>query len=334
MSKLGQIVIKSFESQVLKKNPWKDPHVRKLPVYLPPSYETSPKRRYPVIWCLTGFTGKGEMMLNLNMFSENLPQRLDRMIGCKKMPEAIVAMPDCMTFLGGSQYLNSPANGRYMDYLCDELVPFVDSSFRTLASRDHRGVVGKSSGGFGAITLGMRRADVFGAAGTHSGDMAFQFGYLPDFPKALIALERYGSLPAFFKGFKKLTSPGPGDFAALNTVAMASCYSPSEGKKQPAIDLPFDVRTGEILEPVWDRWLEWDPVLNVDRYAAELRSLRLLYIDCGTRDEFNLHAGARIMSSKLKKLRIKHVHEEFDGGHMNINHRYDRSLPRLAKALQ
>src|SRR6267142_2912088 len=142
---VGRVVVERFESAVLQGNPLGDPHLRRVPVYLPPSYDEQIGKRYPVIYVLTGFTGRGRMLLNDNPWSESLDDRLNRLIGSGACGEVIVVMPDCFTRYGGSQYLNSTATGRYQDHLVQELVPYVDARYRTLPGRDHRGVVGKSS---------------------------------------------------------------------------------------------------------------------------------------------------------------------------------------------
>ncbi len=331
--KQGTVVVESVESRILKGNPWKDPHTRKLPIYLPPSYGQSATRRYPVLWCLTGFTGSGVMLLNVQAFKESLPDQLDRLIGAGKMAECIVAMPDCMTWLGGSQYINSDANGRYEDYLCDELVHIVDGRYRTLPDRAHRGLFGKSSGGYGSVILAMRRPDVFGAFACHSGDMAFEQCYVPDFYKAITPLSKAGGPKGFIKAFRSIRKMDSNDHAALNSLAMAAAYSPAESGKQPGIDLPFDLETGQIVPSTWKRWLRWDPVCLIERHEKALRSLRLAWLDCGVTDEFNLHLGARSFSRRLKQRRIPHVHEEFQGGHFDISYRYDASLPPLSRAV-
>ena len=171
------------------------PHVRRLPVWLPPGYDQGATRgrgrRYPVLFDLVGFTGSGHAHVNWRPFDENVPERVARLIHDRRMGPAILVFPDCFTSLGGNQYVNSPAVGRYADYLTDELVPFVDREFRTLASRDHRGCFGKSSGGYGAIVHGMQRADTWGAVADHSGDAMFEFCYYTDLPRTLNELDRY-----------------------------------------------------------------------------------------------------------------------------------------------
>src|ERR1051325_10467106 len=158
--KQGTVIRERFESSVLKGNRPGDPHVRDLYVYLPPGYEEG-AARYPVAWGLSGFTGRGRMLLNDNPWMPGIADRMDALIAQGLAKPMILALPDCFTHLGGSQYVNSPALGDYEDYVIRELVPFVDGRYRTLASAEHRGVIGKSSGGYGALMLGMRHPDVF-----------------------------------------------------------------------------------------------------------------------------------------------------------------------------
>jgi len=318
------VEILEFDSRVLRGNPLGDPHVRRTPVYLPPSY---PKGRYPVIYMLTGFTGFGEMLIQRGAWSESLPERLDRLIRTRKMGEAIVVMPDCFTRLGGSQYLNSSATGRYEDHVIRELVPHIDRRYPTTG---RRAVVGKSSGGYGAMILGMRHPKVFHALACHSGDMYFEYCYLPDFPKAVDTLRKHGGLSRFLKAWEKMPKRMGGSLhAAVNTIAMAACYSP----KGRAIDLPFDERTGEIRPAVWKRWKALDPIEMLDRHAKDLKKLSGVFVDCGTRDQFALHHGARIFADKARSLGVRLTHEEFDDDHSSIAYRYDRSFEVLSKTL-
>ncbi len=329
--KTGRVEIHAFESRVLKGNPAGDPHVRRVPVWLPPSYDAEPSRRYPVVFVLTGFTGRGRMLLNDNPWSPSLDDRLDALVA-KGCGEAIVVMPDCLTRFGGSQYVDSSATGAYQTHLVDELVPWADATFRTLAARNHRGVAGKSSGGFGAITLGMTRADVFGAIACHSGDMYFDYCYRPDLPKACSVLQEAGGTKRFLERFESRPQKGKDDFLALNILGMAACYSP-DPSAELGVALPFDLATGAFRDDVWARWLAFDPLLNLPKCEAALRSLRLLFIDCGKKDEFHLHHGARLFVRALAARGIAHEHEEYDDGHMNVSYRYDVSLPKLIAAL-
>ena len=322
----GTVHFLKHESDVLKGNPLGDPFVRDVIVYTPPGYEQS-KEEYPSIYCLTGFTGRGKMLLNDNAFAPNQAERMDGLIGAGKIKPMIVVMPDCFTYYGGSQYINSTATGNYEDYLTHEIVPFVDEKFRTIKTRDSRAVMGKSSGGYGSLVMGMRHADLFGLVCSTSGDCYFEYCYQEDFAKAYRAIK--GDPNAFIKKFWESEKKGKGDFPALNVIAMAACYSP----KGADFDLPFDLETGELRSEVCRRWLTNDPVRLAERHADALRSLKLLFIDAGTHDEFYLDIGARILSRKLRDLGVEHLHEEFDDGHMNISYRYDRSLELISERI-
>ncbi len=341
MKNNGSIVLEKFDSKILKGNPLGDPSEREFPVYLPPSYGKSDKK-FPVVFLISGFTGKGIMQLNESFLSENIKQRLDRLISTKKMKEMIVVMPDCITKYGGSQFINSEATGKYEDYIIRELVPYIDEKYRTISSSKSRAICGKSSGGYGSVVLAMKNPDVFGLMCSTAGDMSFEYCYMPDFPKFITDIEHYGkghkAVVNFIKNELNYKQPKPKSFHnIINTIGMASCYSPNlkEAKtKGYNFDLPFDINTGELDVKVFDRWLQHDPVRMVNKYAGNLKKLKLIYLDAGIRDEFNLHVGARIFCDKLKKKKIKYIHEEFNDGHMSIQYRYDRTFQMISERIE
>ena len=335
----SKIIIETITSDVLRNNPLGDPAERRVPVYLPPGYDEG-RDRYPVVYLLAGFTGRGSFMLNDSAFDENIQERLDRLIAAGEVRPMILVLPDCFTRYGGSQYLNSSATGQYEDHLIEELVPFIDGRYRTLAEAGYRAIAGKSSGGYGALVQAMRHPDIFGAAACHSGDMNFDYCYKPDFVKFLDAAGRHSiqsaaALAQFLTDFQPKMQPKPASFFdLLHIPAMAACYSPNPASPC-GFDLPFEFHTGRLRPEVWQRWLEQDPVtmLQQERYAEALRGLKLLYLDCGNRDEYALHYGARIFAEQLARLGIAHRHEEFEGGHRHIQFRYDVSLQAISGVL-
>ena len=329
--KTGSIVIDSFESKVLKDNPLKDPAVRYFPVYLPHSYYSSSKR-YPVVYLLSGFTGRGMMNLNESFLNENIHERLDRLISSRRVKEMIVVMPDCITKYGGSQFINSTATGRYEDYIKNEFVSYIDNNYRTLPQSNSRAVMGKSSGGYGAVMLAMKNPDVFELMCSTAGDMCFEYCYKPDFPKFVSQIEQYGkghkAVVNFIKKEINYKHPKPKSFHnTINVIGMSSCYSPNPKgieSKGYNFDLPFDVLTGELDRAIFNKWLKKDPVMLIEKFKDNLKKLKLIFIDAGTKDEFNLNIGARIFSKKLAENKIDFLHEEFDDGHFNLQYRYDR----------
>ena len=330
--KPGRVEMMRIESEALKGNAAGDPHVRTVPVYLPPSYDDPGDRRFPTAYVLTGFTGRGRMLLNDNLWNPPRDARMDALVaaGCGEM---ILVMPDCATRYGGSQYLDSSATGRYETHLITELVPHVDRRYRTLAAREHRAIMGKSSGGYGALVQGMRHPEVFGAVACHSGDMYFEYCYRGDVPRFCARVQNAGGLRAWFEGFEAARQKKQEDQVALNILGMAAAYSPNPAASPFGIDLPCDLESGAFRPDVWERWLELDPLRLLERHAGALRSMSLLFLDCGIRDEWNLHLGMRLFGKRLDGLGIRHEREEFDDGHMNVQYRYDVSLPKLARAI-
>ncbi|MBI3296540.1 MAG: esterase [Elusimicrobia bacterium] len=325
----GKLLMETVGSLALKGNPLGDPRLREVPVYLPASYTEGTERRYPVIYFLVGFTGYPKAMAQTHPFRENVIERFDRLVAAGRAPEAILVVPDGFTRYGGSQYLNSEGTGRYEDHLVGELVGYIDGRYRTAASPAGRAVMGKSSGGYAAWVLAMRHPEAFGHCVSHSGDSLFEVSCVADFPKCVNELEAYGGdFMAFLDAFRSAPDKASLPHSLVNVTAMSSVYSPNP-KGPWGFDLPFDVRTGQVVEKVFSRWLAHDPVRLAAKHAKALRGLKTLYFDAGTKDEFYLHLGARALSRELKSLKVPHVHEEHGGGHMNIDGRYDEGFARL-----
>jgi len=181
---MGSVSRLSVESQMLKSNLLEDPSGRVVDVYVPAGHDG---QGLPLLVDLVGFTGSGLSHTNWVGFRENLPERLDRLIGEQRMPPVVVAFPDCFTRLGGNQYINSASTGPWEDYLLLEMLPTIERRYGC-GGPGRRGVFGKSSGGYGALTHALRHADIWTAAACHSGDMGFELCYLPDMPAVLRAL--------------------------------------------------------------------------------------------------------------------------------------------------
>jgi enterochelin esterase-like enzyme len=347
------------ESRILKGNPLRDPHLRKLAVWLPPQYGGG-RRRFPVLYDLVGFTGSGLSHTGWRPFGDSVPERAVRLMREGKMGPAIFVFPDCFTALGGNQYVNSPAIGDYADYLTREIVPFVDRNFRTLASREHRGCFGKSSGGYGAILHAMKYAKTWGAVADHSGDAYFDFVYWHDWPNTLDELAKHrlpkrrpgaydargashrkgleqglddGRIRRFLEHVWKKEKLSTGEGHCIMNLCMAATYDP-DPRAPNGFRVPFNLESGEVIEERWREWRKHDPVNLVARYRDNLKSLRGIYIDCGWRDQYHIHYGSRILSARLSAAGVRHRYEEFDDNHSDIDYRMDMSLPFLYKALK
>lgn len=330
----GRLEEHLVDSQALTGNPLGDPHRRPLLVQLPPGYDDDASRRYPTVYVLQGLTGQVDAWRNRKAFQANVPETVDA-VWQSGSPPAIVAYVDAWTSLGGGQFLDSPGTGRYHTYLCDEIVPFVDEHYRTLAAREHRGVTGKSSGGYGAMVTPMLRPDLFSGLATHAGDALFEASYWPDVREAVRALRDVydGSYDAFWADFRSRPGrPRKTDGALLNVYCMAACYSAdADGNVQ----LPFDGNGGLIPE-TWERWLRWDPVRMASERGDALRSLRAIWIDAGRSDEYYLDLGAMAFRDAVGAAGVPEDvvrFELYEGTHANLEWRYPMAISWLAERL-
>jgi hypothetical protein len=323
------------ESEVLAGNPLGDPTRRPLYVYRPAGVERDHPKPLPSVYVIQGYTGQLDMWSRREAFEPTMFERLDAMFTATECPDAVVVFVDAWTAFGGSQFVNSTGTGRYQDYLCDEVVPFVDQRYPTLASRDHRGLTGKSSGGYGAMVVPMMRPDVFGALASHAGDALFECCYLPSFPDVVRTLrdEFEGSYDVFFERLAAVDRLDWQRFGGpLETYGYAACYSPDPERPGKAL-LPFDPATGRLADEVWERWLALDPVRMAAGHADALGSMRRIHLDAGRADEYHLDLGAQAFAAELDRLGVEHTLELFDGKHGGLTYRYPGAIRDLVTAL-
>jgi hypothetical protein len=323
----GRVDVATITSEALRGNPLGDPHVRPLWVQVPPDDPASPHRRLPVIYLLQGYFGRLEAWDDRVPFRRTVPEAVDAL----GVP-ALVVYVDAWTAYGGSQFVDSPGTGNYLTYLADEVVPWVDARYPTLADPAHRAVAGHSSGGFGAMVGALTRPDVFGAFASHAGDALYEYLYVPLFAKAVRVLRAWdGDLDAWWRAFRSRTAftmDGDGDLALL--LGAAAAFTPdADGRPQP----PLDLRTGVLDEALWARWLAWDPVRMVAADPATAAGLRAVWLDGGTRDEWNLEIGSSAMAAALLDAGLpasRLRHELFDGGHEQVEYRFADAVGWLA----
>jgi S-formylglutathione hydrolase FrmB len=318
-------------SGALEGNPLGDPASRPIFVWTPPAHDAEPDRRFPSIYLIQGLTGQVRAWFNVAPFVKTWPEMVE-----ETAAEAVLVLVDAFTALGGSQFIDSPAIGRYGTYLTEEVVPFVDERFRTIPEAAHRGIQGKSSGGFGAMVWGMLRPDLFGAFATHAGDALWEVSALPSFPAAAQALrnEYDGSFEAFWADFRsRAPFTKKSDPVLLEVYTCAAAYSPTP---DGGIELPFRLDTGEVVPEVWERWLAWDPVRLAGVNSEALRAARGIWIDAGRNDEYHLDLGAEAFRQAVARAGVADevVHFElFEGTHRNTTWRYPLSLAFLAERL-
>jgi S-formylglutathione hydrolase FrmB len=331
----GRLVDDAVDSAALAGNPLGDPSLRRLLVWLPPGYDDEPERRYPAVYVLPGYGSCVERWCNRDLFEPTIFERLEALharIEPPPPPPCIHVYVDGATRYGGSQFVNSSATGDHEDYVAQDVVAHVDASYRTLASRDHRGVAGHSSGGVGAVVLCMRRPDVFGACASHAGDSLFEHCYgreLAGFARAL--RENGRDVVALRNRLLADEVYRRDNFGPLMVLGCAAAYSPDPAEPL-GIGLPVDA-SGTLVDRNWDRWLDNDPVRMAEHHAGALRSLRAVYLDAGDSDEYYMDLGTAALSAELSRLDVPHRHERFPGGHSGIAHRYPIAYEHLARAL-
>ncbi|HLQ52814.1 MAG TPA: alpha/beta hydrolase-fold protein [Streptosporangiaceae bacterium] len=331
----GRIDEHIITSELLRDNPLGDPADRPLWVYLPPGYDDERDRRYPAVYVIQGYTGHLAMWRNRSAYRQPFPETADAVFASGQAPPAVVVYVDAWTAYGGSQFVDSHGTGRYHSYLCDEVVPWVDQHYRTAASSACRAIMGKSSGGFGAMITPMLRPDLFGALATHAGDALYENCYIPEFGTAVRQLREYdGDIWQWWDDFRSRVSfTKEADQHLLTLLGVSACFS---AREDGTVELPFDPRTGMLRPDVWQRWLDWDPVRMAPRYAHALRSLRAVWIDAGTRDDYFLDLGAEAFRMALREAGVADDvvrFELFDATHSGIDYRYPLSLAWLCQRI-
>ena len=330
----GRLDHATIDSTLLRDNPLGDPHERPLWVYTPPGYDDSGSQRYPTIYLIQGYAGFLSVWANRTPFRQPVIETADAVFA-GGAPGCILVYVDAWTAYGGSQFVDSPGIGAYHSYLCDEVVPWVDARYRTIAAPGSRAIAGKSSGGFGAMITPMLRPELFGALATHAGDTLYEHCYLPEFAQAVRALRDHDhDIQRWWRDFRSRTAfTEEYDTRLLVVLGCSAAFSPAPDGTPL---LPFDPRTGELIPDRWQRWLDWDPVRMVDRYADALRSLSAVWIDAGTRDEWFLDLGAEAFRAGLARIGVPDDRirfELFPAGHGAIEYRYPQAIEWLAHRL-
>lgn len=330
----GTLVEVEVDAPSVRDNLLGDPWQRTVAVYLPAGYADT-DADYPLLVDLAAYTSSGLKRLAWTAYGESVPQRIDRLVAAGSIGPAIYAFPDAFTRLGGNQYVDSVALGGWETFVARDLVPQLEQRFRIRRGPEHRAVYGKSSGGYGALIQGLRHGTAWGAVGCHSGDIGFELVYRRELPVLCDALARYdGDVARFFASFEGAPKVRGSDFHALMLIAMAASYAP-DAQAPLGVTLPVDLHTAAVDEELWARWMAHDPLEIVQGAAAQqsLKALAGLFIDCGRRDQYHLHYGARRLTAQLRDAGIEHTYEEFDDNHSSIDYRLDTSLPFLHRAI-
>jgi len=326
----GKIVQRWLNSKILQKNLAGVSESRMLSVYLPKEALLAKPKPCPVLYCLAPWTSAGRVLLDWKPFKTSLPERIESLMKKKIIPPTVVVCPDLYTEYGGSQYINSNFFGAHADHLVNEVFPFIEEEFPVLRGSRHRGVFGRSSGGFGALRLAMDYPGSVSSIACHSGDLGFDLMFCGDLTTLPDKLAYHDSDPQKFLAYCRTSNKlSSGDIHLLMLLGSCGFYSANPSNPN-GYDIPIDLYSGKIIEPVWMRWLEQDPIRRLNEKSVEaLGKLRSLYLECGTKDQFHLLYGARQMHELLNKRGVNHRYEEFPDNHSGTDYRYDVSLPDL-----
>ncbi len=292
----------TFYSKSLKKD-------RKVEAFLPVDYNENESVRYPVIYFLHGSTQ--------NSFSEvSLLYIAKKLIENRTISPVIIIKPDgsCPKWTT-SYFANSALNGNFEDYLIFDLLEFVDSTFRTIDTRNKRAIMGYSAGGIDAIRMAIKHPDIYCGVVAHSGrlNMNSHSLYIPG------VLSENGGAPV--DSFRPNAGP-----MSLGVFTMAAAFSPNLNNPPYFVDFPFD-GNGNFIDSVWSRWL-----LNDCSFLAKNISKEddlSIYFDCGTWDETMAYPFNTSFADSLNKIGLPHQFQSYSGGHYDRDSRYPIGLAFL-----
>jgi enterochelin esterase-like enzyme len=325
-----------FTADSIKDFPMGDNPTRRFPVYLPPDYHANKSQPYPLIVMLSGYGSiSAKFIYETSVFEPSLVMQLDQAIESGELPPLIMAFPDGRSKLGCSQYVNSPVLGNYTDYFCSDLITHLSHHFHIHNQAAGRAVMGHSSGGFGAMIFGMLRPDAYGHIHSSAGDSFYELLYPPTITSTINAIETHGSITAFVEWFLNHPNPGAtGCFDAMMALAMCACYAPNPKVKTIMGDLFFDIKTGAIIDAVWQKFLQWDPVRMVEQHIPALAQLSSIHLDCGLQDPYGMQWGHRQIATKLKNADISVNINEYPGKHGGHSWRNIERIKILEQCMQ
>ena len=305
----GKMINDEMHAISLEGNLIGDSPKRNILVYLPPNYDKQPEVRYPVVYLLHGFSGPGNQtwMIENQGLRMNMRIIMDKLIAEQKVRPMVIVMPDGRNKFGGSFYTNSITTGNWEDFATRDLVSFIDEKYRTISKAASRGIAGHSMSGYSAVKLAMKNPDIYGSIYATS-------------PCCLDAYPNVNTPSRFMieaSAVKSWEEIERATFLSRTFIASAAAFSPNPAKPPFFADFPVKVR-GEpdaVAEQALARWLANTPMWMIDQYRANLKRLRGIAFDVGTSED--LLNSIRQFSGALKRNKIEHLFEEFDGDHID-----------------
>ena len=307
----GRVIKVEVPAPSLAGNLLETPTNQSAAIYLPPSYDSAPDRRYPAIYLLHGIYDDYGVWLE----NYDVPTILDRLIASGEIPELVAVMPNGGNRYGGGYYRNSPVSGNWGDYIVDDLVGFVDAQYRTIDAEESRAIAGHSMGGYGALHLAMTRPGVFTTVWAIS-------------PCCLAAIDDFGFGNDAWKRAAAVSTPedvqslvASRDFYPIAALGIVTAFSPSVGEPPIYADFPFDVVRGEVVleDDAYDRFQDALPTRQVREARDALRDLRGLALGVGLGDQIlHIPTGTLQLSQALGAERIPHRLDMHDGDHRQL----------------
>ena len=268
---------------------------RQVFVILPPSYASSPRRHYPVVYFLHGYLSTAQGYMDHFALAEGTAKAFRN--GAKEM---IVVVPDSDTRHGGSYYASSPTVGDFGTFIARDLVGYIDQHYRTLAKPESRGLAGHSMGGYGTLRIAMKHPGIFSSAYAMS---ACCLG-----PRELVAAQLKPLETISLEQAEK------GDFQTRSLLSTAAAFSPAPGK--PPFYLETGLRADGSIDPlVSEKWAANAPLVMIPQYIPALKSLTALAMDGGDQD--SLTPTVLSVRAELERFGIKVDWTEYSGDHVN-----------------
>lgn len=304
--------------ETLRGNPLNDPVARRVAIFAPRQAKAS--EPLPIVYFLPGFGGSSEEFIaqgERSAFAALVQQLADGGL------PLVIAVPDGRNRWGGSQYLNSPAQGNYADYIADEVVAAVEKKYPAAKGRAGRIVAGHSSGGYGALMLAMSRQKVFGGVIALAPDSDFEVTHRKVVEQLSVRRVTAREAAAFAA---PRNAPRAGDGLVELILGLSAAYAPA-GPAQPGRFHWLYDDAGNFQPQVWQQWLDRDPLLVVQKDARAFDPDQRIYLDGAIRDEWGFNVSARKIYDLLRKRPAPVTFHEPPGGHS------DHLPERLARGL-
>lgn len=286
-------------------------------IYLPPSYAVDRSRRYPVVYILHGYTSDDLRYFGPDGRQAHVRAEAAFAAGAR---ELILVMPNAMNAWGGSMYSNSVTAGNWEGYVAEDLVTYMDRHYRTIPSREARGLAGHSMGGYGTLRIGMKRPDVFAALYALSSCCLNEGNVRPGRSGQPSAAEQV-----------KTVEEARANRGAQGTLARAAAWAPNP--KNPPFYLDLPTKNGEVQPAVAVKWAANSPYAMLDQYVPNLKKYTAIALDVGLQD--NLITSNQLLVDALTRFGVVHTFETYEGDHSNrVPQRLEeRVLPFFSKHL-